>query len=607
MENSGIEVIKAEVKLMPNQPGIYKMISQTNEILYIGKAKNLPKRVISYTKIQDLPYRLQRMVSNVARVEYLTTQNEAEALLLEANLIKTLKPRYNIALKDDKSFPYIVIEKDHPFPRVAKFRGKKKEKNTYFGPFGNVKDVNQTLVELQKIFLVRPCTNAYFANRSRPCLQYQIKRCSAPCVNKVSVTSYQKQIEQIEDFLNGRNSRIQEEISKEMWEASNNQDYERAAVLRDRIRLLSQIQAKNTFKTDNINDADLIAIYKNDFGCAIQMIFIRSGNNYGGKVYFPSINNDNSESEILSLFMGNIYQKNQPPTCILLNINITDKAILEKALSKIAGYKVKVISSSSPSTINYVEFATQNAKEALEKKVRLSTKNRDILNQVSQLFKINKIIQRIEVYDNSHIQGIDAVGCMIVAGEEGFIKNDYRKFNIKSISEGDDYAMLKQVLVRRLSKLGKNSAIPDLLLIDGGKGHLSTALSVLEELNLTETPVVCISKGVDRNSGREFFHMKDRKPFQIEKGNPVLHYLQYIRDEVHRFAIETHRKKRAKGIKKSKLDDIPEIGDKRKKLLLSHFGSFEMIKNASIQDLQRVKGISRNIASSIFSYLHKDE
>ncbi len=604
----GISIISEAARSMPSAPGIYKMINTENNIVYVGKAKNLPKRVISYFNIEKLPTRLKRMVASLSRIEYLTTNTEAEALLLEANLIKSLKPKFNIALKDDKSFPYIAIEDNHDYPRISKFRGIKKENHTYFGPFAQAKSVNETIVELQKLFLVRPCTDSFFASRTRPCLQYQIKRCSGPCVNKISKEDYEKSIKQTKDFLAGKNSEIQEKLIHEMEKASERLDYEKAAEIRDRIRLLSHTQAKNKFKTDSISDADLIALYRDDSGCAIQVMFIRNGTNYGDKVYFPIHTEELSDTEVIELFIGQIYQKNAPSRHIMTSIDLTFKEALEQALNKLWNTNCKIITARKEEHKHLLEFVLLNAKEALSRSNKQKAKQLSTLENVAKLFELNKTPSRIEVYDNSHIQGTNAVGCMIVAGPEGFVKNQYRKFSIKTtqgLGEGDDYQMIREVLERRLKKLTPDN-YPDLILIDGGKGHLNVAREVFEKLGVKDIKYVCISKGPDRNAGREFFHTLERQAFQLEKGDPTLHYLQFIRDEVHRFAITSHRKKRMKETTKSAVSEIPQIGSKRKKLLLSHFGSLERLKEATLEDITRIKGFSKKIAKTIYDYLHKD-
>jgi excinuclease ABC subunit C len=601
----GVSIIIDTAKLLPSTSGIYKMLDSKGEVMYVGKAKNLPKRIISYSNSAKLPTRLQKMLYLLDRIEYLTTETEAEALLLEAYIIKDLKPRFNILLKDDKSFPYIVIEDEHPFPRIAKFRGNKTPNRSYFGPFAQAKNVNDTIVELQKLFKIRPCTNNFFATRSRPCLQHQIKRCSAPCVNKISEQEYAQSIQQAKDFLSGKNSEIQAKLVNEMENASKNLNFEKAAELRDKIKLLSQIQSRNIFTTNNILDADLIAVYKESTLAAIQVIFIRNGKSFGSKVYFPNHIEELDEKQILELFIGQLYQQTASPSSIIINHDLDSLIALEQALKKISGFKVKIITPKKKSVRQLIEFALSNAKEALAMHKQQKAKHNYNLAKIAELFNINKPINRIEVYDNSHIHGSYAVGCMIAAGSEGLIKNQYRQYHIKTNQgKGDDYQMLREVLQRRLKKLDKTN-YPDVLLIDGGKGHLTTATQVLNETGINDINIICISKGPNRNSGREFFHIPNKPAFQLRSDDPVLYYLQFLRDEAHRFAIESHRKIRTKKTIISKIDEIPGVGIHRKKLLLSHFGSLASLKLASKDDIARIKGLNKKIAGNIYNCLHQ--
>lgn len=598
----GIEIIVKRCKELPQAPGIYKMISINNELLYVGKAKNLPKRVISYSKLKNLPNRLCRMVSLLERIEYSVTKTEAEALLLEASLIKTLKPRFNIALKDDKSFPYICIEEDHPFPRITKYRGKKRKEHNYFGPFASARNVTQTITELQKLFLIRPCSNSFFANRTLPCLQYQIKRCSAPCVNKISVEDYAAQIKQTKAFLLGKNSEVQDNLIKQMQQMSDNTEYEKAASIRDRIKILSSIQAKNILKTDDLIDADIVALHRHNHKTIIHVIFIRNGNNYGGSSYFPENVEEDPPPQVMENFLAQLYQSAPPPPLIITTTGLIDKNLLETALSQLAGGQVK-IKVADQRYRHILEFATNNAVQELAIAEAAAHKIGILFQEIAIIFNLPSLPERIEVYDNSHIQGAHPVGCRIVAGRGGFIKSQYRKFNFQDIKVGDDYAMMKEMLTRRLKR---TENLPDLLLIDGGAGHLTTVTEVMKELNM-QIPYACIAKGINRNAGREIFHMPNRPPFQLPFKSPVLHYLQYIRDEVHRFAITTHRNKRSKEMRKSSLDDIPQIGKHRKKLLLAHFGSVEAIANTSAEDLMRLPGINNKIARLILDTLNSTD
>ena len=600
---NGIKVIKEQVGSMPQSAGVYKMYSVHDICLYVGKAKNLPKRVISYTKIDALPNRLRRMVSQVHRMEYVLTNTEAEALILEANLIKSDKPIYNIALKDDKSFPYIVIEQKHEFPRITKYRGKPKKGGVYFGPFASAGSVNETITQIQKIFQIRPCSDPFFSSRERPCLQYQIKRCTAPCVGEISKENYAVLIEDTKKFLNGDSTAIQEHLSKDMRMASANMDYERAGVIRDRIKALAHIQAKNIFSNYQIKDTDLIAVYRNANGnCCLQIFFIRTGQNYGNKAYYFDDIEEDYLGEIIENFIGQFYQNNLPPKQIVVDRDIANGDDLSSALSDYVKYKVTIKKPKVGALKDLVEFAQDNAKNALMERERERIQNSQVLQGVANLFKMTKPIKRIEVYDNSHNFGTYAVGAMVVATPEGFQKGEYRSYLIQTPKKQDDYAMLREVLTRRLEKLNAKN-YPSIMLVDGGKGHFSTAQEVMKSFGIDDIKLVCIAKGVNRNAGREHFYTEDQDVFQLPKGDKTLHYLQTIRDEVHRFAITAHRKKRSKDIKKSSLDDLVGIGVKRKKALLNYFGSVTAIKAASVEDIIKVDGISRKMAESILQGL----
>ena len=597
----GIGVIIEQVELMPKQPGVYKMIGANEKLLYVGKAKNLPKRVISYSKYQNLPNRLRRMVSQIIKIETIVTTTEAEALLLEANLIKSLKPYYNISLKDDKSFPYILIENKHDFPRISKFRGKKIIGNTYFGPFASAFNVTNTITELQKIFKVRPCSDNFFASRKRSCIQYQIKRCSAPCVGKISKEDYSKLISEVNDFLSGKSSSIQERLSLEMETASNELEFEKAAIIRDKIKTLSSIQAKNTMADIGFGDVDIIALHRINSKACIQIFFLRGGSNYGNKAYFYDNLDQEQNHEIIENFIGQFYQNKQAPKILLLSEPIKESEVLEEALKNLFGYKIKIMYAKTTKMKNVVQIALDNAKEALEKRQKEMVKHNDELEKVQKLFNISSEIKRIEVYDNSHVFGSNAVGCMVVYKDYGFEKNEYRRFNIKSTNLGDDYAMLREVLTRRLKKITEENK-PDLMLIDGGKGHLSITESVFEELGITDIKFVCISKGEDRNAGREYFHQTGKAAFQLPHQDKTLHFLQVLRDEVHRYAITSHRTKRAKEVRRSVLNEIPSVGSFRKKMLIQYFGSPEAVMNASAEDLVKVRGINKDTAQKIYNH-----
>lgn len=595
---NGISVIKETAKSTPESPGIYKMISSSGIILYIGKAKNLKKRVKSYTNIEKMPYRLKFMVSQIAYIEIFQTKTEEEALITEAILVKDIQPKFNIQLKDGKSFPFIAIEKNHDFPRISKSRGKKDPKIDLFGPFISSDKVYMTIKELQQLFLIRPCNNNFFASRKRPCLQYQIKKCSAPCVGKVSKDEYAKLIEAAEDFLLGRSFAAQNILHEKMLEASRNMQYEMAASYRDRISMLTQVQSINSI-TSETNSLDIIAHYLNETGdLCIQLIMIRNGQNYGTSTYFLEGIIEDILTESIESFAMLLYQSMKPPSIILFTADINTK-LLSNTL------KAKLITPSNrlKSLDTLSNWGLENARTSLNLKIKTNSKYIKLLEEVQDLFELPNPIQRIEVYDNSHIQGTNPVGCYIVAGPGGFIKAEYRTYKLEAKpGKGDDYAMLRQVLTRRANKMNEYNR-PDLIMIDGGAGHLSTAYKILENLDI---PIVCIAKGEDRNAGREFFHVPGKEPFQLPEKSELLRYLQSLRNEVHNFAILTHRKQRAKNIVKSGLDAIPSIGQARKKALLLYFGSVEAIKGANIQQLTNISGISQKTAKLILHYLHTD-
>ena len=605
----GQEVIKTKIKLIPNNPGIYKFLDDKNKIIYIGKAKNLPKRLLNYTSGSGLAIRTQRLISNIKEIEVITTSNESEALLLEANLIKKYKPRYNVLLKDDKSFPYIQIRLSDKWPQLTKFRGKHNQPDLFFGPFASTGSANWTIKMLQKVFQLRVCDDHNFNNRKRPCILHQIKRCSAPCTNEISQEDYEKSVNECVDFLNGKSRSIQKKFSKEMEIASNNLDFEKAAVFRDRIKSLTQIQSSQQINKNNFVDADLIVSYRIENVTCIVVFFYRSKQNWGNQCFFPKHDIEDSETEVIGSFLAQFYENKIPPKEIILNIKPNNTNLLEKALSD--KYKKKIIfkiprQKNQLATIN---VAIQNAKENLQRKLLGSEKNNDSLKKLSEFFKLNFIPNLIEVYDNSHIQGSSAIGSFISFGEDGFLKNRYRKFDIKNplTKPGDDYAMMNEVIHRRFSKLVKkeldNDTIPDLLIIDGGKGQYSTVRKKLDQLGFHDLQIIAIAKGKNRNEGNETFFYNN-KEFKLSKNDSLLFFMQRLRDEAHRFAIYTHRKKRKKAFTKSLLDEIPGIGRGRKKLLLNHFGSAKEISGASMEDLKKVEGISEFIAQKIYNYFH---
>ncbi|AIL64558.1 Excinuclease ABC subunit C [Rickettsiales bacterium Ac37b] len=610
--NSSINILKYHAINAPETSGIYKMIDKHGALLYIGKAKNLQKRLSSYTKIANLNNRLQTMVSQINTIETVQTSSEEEALLLEADLIKNLKPRYNILLRDDKTYPYILIRTDHPFSPIIKYRGEKTVKGRYFGPFASVQDVKNTIATIQKLFLLRTCSDNYFATRLRPCLLYQTKRCSAPCVGKISEEDYLASVHEVYDFLSGKAEKLQQKLQQLMQKASNNMHYELAALYRDRLNSLKTIVAKNSNFKSIKEDTDIIAIYQKLDEICVSVFFLRNGHNYGNKNYFLKNNLLQPLGEILGSFIEQFYQLHTPPKEIIVNEALLDRALLQNALTTIAKNKVKIIDRLKKDQLNAKIFAEYNAQEALTQRLRAFTTQHQFATEIQKLFKLPTIPKRIEVYDNSHIMGSFAVGVMVVIKDFGFDKSAYRKFNIKSTTDSDDYMMLKEVLTRRLMNLKKKfpqytaSEWPDFLLIDGGAGHLKIVMQVLRDLNLSHhLNVACIAKGIDRNAGKEQFFTPSKPPFTLDKNTEVMKYLQIIRDEAHRFAITTHRAKRSKALTHSSLDNIPDIGKVRKQILLSHFGSIKAITEASFRDLAEVKFIGKKIAKVIHTYLHE--
>ncbi len=607
---NGVKTIKGYLSTLPLTPGVYRMIASDDEVLYVGKAKALKNRVSSYTHFDQLPHRLQRMVSLTARMEFINTHTEAEALILEANLIKKLKPRFNILLRDDKSFPYIVVRNDHDFPQVLKHRGAKKIKGDYFGPFPSAGDVNRTIAVLQKAFLLRNCSDSYFSNRQRPCLQYHIKRCTAPCVGMVSKREYAEQVKGARDFMQGKSRAVQDDMAEKMKLASDEMDYEVAASYRDRIRALTSIQARHDVDAD-IGNADVMALSQKEGVTCIQVFFYRAGRNLGNKSYYPRHSTDDLVGDIFSAFIAQFYQSKSIPKTLIVNFDLAERELLGSALSEKADHKFTVICPTRGKYKRVLDFAINNAKEALDRHLALSATRLKLRQGLVDLFDLDDVPNRIEVYDNSHIAGTNMVGAMIVEGEEGFNKKAYRKFNIKQAAASDDYGMMREVLTRRFKRSLEEGETaghenwPDLVLIDGGAGQLSVCLEVLEDLGIRDDiSIVGIAKGEDRNAGREKFFMPEREMFQLPINDPVLHYLQRLRDEAHRFAIGTHRAKRSKAISASPLDEIDGIGAKRKKTLLVHFGSAKAVAGASVADLAKVEGVSGALAQKIYDHFH---
>jgi excinuclease ABC subunit C len=606
--NKGKDLIRKKITLISKNPGVYRMMGKKNEILYVGKAKNLPSRLKNYISEKNLPIRTERMLSQTINIEITTTSNESEALLLEANLIKKHKPKFNILLRDDKSFPHIFISKNEKWPQLIKHRGKKNREGHYFGPFASVGSANWTIKTLQKIFLLRVCDNSIFKKRQRPCILYQIKRCSAPCMGYVNPKSYKKLVDNSIKFISGKTRNIQKDLSKQMEAASNELDYEKAAVLRDRIKALTQIQSSQNINATNLSEADVIAAYKGSGKSCVQIFFFRSKQNWGNQSFFPKHDPDEDLSKILSSFIMQFYENKNAPKLIIINKKINDQKLIEKTLELRENKPISIKIARKDNELKISTMAEKNAKEALTRKVYETESNRNLFEELSNKFSLKSNINLIEVYDNSHIQGSNSVGALITFGSEGFVKKRYRKFNIKSKNiKNDDYAMLKEVLFRRFSKVIKDTentlSLPDLVLIDGGKGQYSIARKTINELGLYDIPIIAIAKGKFRNSGNETFFFEN-KTFKFSRNDPILFFLQRLRDEAHRFAISAHRDKRIKGMKKSLLDQIGGIGKIRKKTLLNHFGSARSVESASLDELKSIDGIELSIAKKIHNFFH---
>ncbi len=612
MNNSlelGKKIIKEKIPLIPKNPGIYRMISASGEILYIGKAKNIPNRLKSYVTESNLPIRTERMLSLTHNLEVTTTNNESEALLLEANLIKKHKPRFNILLRDDKSFPYIYIGHKDKWPQLTKFRGKKSKNGYYFGPFASIGSANWTIKILQKIFQIRVCDDTVFKNRERPCILYQIKRCSAPCVGHIEEAQYKKTVSDAIDFISGKSRRIQKSLSKDMELASKELDFEKAAVARDRIKALTQIQTSQKINQTNLNEADVVSIYKESGKTCIQVFFFRSKQNWGNQAFYPKHDSDDDVREIITSFLTQFYENKVVPSMIITNTEVKDIKLLEKAFSQKEKKDVLIKKAKSNDEINISKLAEKNAKQALTQKLYQTESNNNLIDNLANKFDLNNNINLIEVYDNSHNQGSDSIGALICFGNEGFIKKRYRKFNIKNEKvKNDDYGMMKEVLFRRFSKVMKEKSgslsLPELILIDGGKGQYSVSREVLNELGLHDLPILAVAKGKNRNAGEEKIYYENRE-YILKKNDPLLFFIQRLRDEAHRFAISTHRAKRKKGLSKSLLDQIDGIGKQRKRALLNHFGSARSVESASLDDLKSVEGIEDNIAKKIYNYFHE--
>jgi len=612
--DTGIAAIRNVLKTLPLKPGVYRMHDARGDVLYVGKARALKNRVGNYVQIDRLPNRLRRMVALTRSMTIVTTNSEAEALLLEAQLIKRYRPAYNVLLRDDKSFPFILLRADHPFPRIQKHRGARRHKGQYYGPFASAGSVNQTLNALQKLFLLRSCTDSFFNNRDRPCLLYQIKRCSAPCVGRIDDAAYDSLVADAKSFLDGKSSAVQAKLAKEMETAAEALDFERAAMVRDRLRALTFIQGSQAINAEGVGDADIFALAHRNGVMGIQAFFIRGGQNWGHRSFFPAHVAEMSEDEVLTSFLAQFYEDVPPAKSIFVDRQLTEADLLAQALSERAERKIEISMPQRGDRVRLVKQATRNAEEALDRRLAESTTQGKLLQEVADLFELSEPPRRIEVYDNSHIQGTNALGAMIVAGPEGFIKGQYRKFNIKNpdTAPGDDFAMMREVMARRFGRLmednepERDANWPDLVLIDGGKGQMSSVMQIVRELGVEDVAFIGVSKGPDRHAGRETFHFPDGREFTLPVNAPVMFYLQRLRDEAHRFAIGAHRAKRSKAITVSPLDEVPGIGPSRKKALLMHFGTARAVRNASLEDLQKAPGVSAAVAQTVYDYYHSN-
>ena len=611
-ELSGQEVIQGYLKTLDASPGVYRMLNAKGEVLYVGKARNLKARVSNYARGHGHSARIARMIFETTSMMFLTTRTEVEALLLEQNLIKQLKPRYNVLMRDDKSFPNILISKTHAFPQLKKHRGKKTEKGSYFGPFASAGAVNRTLNQLQKVFLLRNCTDAMFEQRTRPCLQYQIKRCAAPCVGKVSSEGYQQLVADAERFLQGKTTTVQSDLAAEMAKASEEMEFERAAALRDRIRALTQVQQSQGINPRGVAEADVVALHLEGGQACVQVFFIRANQSWGNRDFYPRTGAGAEEAEILTAFLTQFYDDKDPPRLILLSHAVEDEDLVVQALSERAGRKVELAVPQRGEKAELVENAARNARESLARKMAEGATQNKLLAGLAEAFDLDAPPKRIEIYDNAHIQGSDAVGGMVVAGPEGFLKSQYRKFNIKSAAgaNSDDFGMMKEVLTRRFERLikedpdRKSDAWPDLLLIDGGAGQVSAVGSILAELGVDDVPFIGVAKGIDRDQGKEEFHRPGERPFALQRNDPVLYFVQRLRDEAHRWANGAHVAKRAKAVGATPLDEIPGVGAGRKRALLAHFGSAKAVSRAGLSDLTAVEGISEAMAQVIYDYFN---
>ena len=613
MSLTGANLIQKYVRQLDASPGVYRMLDAQARVLYVGKARNLKARVSNYARPTGHSSRIARMISETSQMMFLTTKTETEALLLEQNLIKQLKPRYNVLLRDDKSFPNILVTTDHEFPQIKKHRGAKKEKGAYYGPFASAGAVNKSLNQLQRVFQLRNCSDAMFETRTRPCLQYQIKRCSGPCVGRISARDYRASVKDAQRFLSGKSTEIQESLASQMAQASEAMEFERAAALRDRIRAMTQVQTNQGINPRTVSEADVIALHIEGGQACVQVFFIRANQNWGNRDFYPRISADHSHAEVLEAFVGQFYSSKEAPRQLILSHDIENADLVSAALSEAVGRKVELVYPQRGEKFELVSGALRNAKESLALRISETATQAKLLLGIAEAFDLDEAPKRIEVFDNSHIQGAHAVGAMIVSGPDGFLKNQYRKFNIRGddLTPGDDFGMMKEVMTRRFTRLIKedpertSESWPDLLLIDGGAGQVSAVAEILETLGVEDVPMVGVAKGVDRDHGKEEFYIPGRSVFALQRNDPVLYFVQRMRDEAHRFAIGTHRAKRAKAISANPLDDIAGIGASRKRALLAHFGSAKAVSRANLADLKAVDGISAAMAEKIYDFFHE--
>jgi len=615
-ENSpqtGHEVIQSYLRTLDNSPGVYRMLDAQSRVLYVGKARALKKRVANYAKPGGHSPRIARMIRETTTMMFLTTRTETEALLLEQNLIKQLKPRYNVLLRDDKSFPNILVSRTHAFPQIKKHRGAKTEKGEYFGPFASAGAVNRTLNQLQRVFLLRNCTDATFESRTRPCLLYQIKRCSAPCTGQISAADYAASVADAVRFLKGDSTQLQAQLATQMAEASDAMEFERAAALRDRIRALTNVQSAQGINPRGVREADVIALHMEGGQACVQVFFIRANQNWGNRDFYPRIGPDIEPPEVLEAFLGQFYDQKDPPPQLILSHQIENADLMTDALSQKLGRKVELLVPQRGEKAELIDSALRNARESLARRMAEGQAQSKLLEGLADAFDLDTPPKRVEVYDNSHIQGAYAVGAMIVAGPDGFLKSQYRKFNIqgRDLTPGDDFGMMKEVLTRRFQRLIKedpdheSEAWPDLLLIDGGAGQVSAVKQIMDDLGIDDLPFIGVAKGIDRDQGKEEFHRPGQPVMALQRNDPVLYFIQRLRDEAHRFAIGAHRAQRSKAVSATPLDDIPGVGATRKRALLAHFGSAKAVSRANLSDLTAVDGINEGLAQKIYDYFQE--